>query len=76
MIVSEKMWKEYEKDYEKEAVEVYEDIEAASKDIVKYFKEKRNKTVTEEWAKEAIIRNSNCDWKLITDGRVFRSYKF
>lgn len=70
MIVTEKMWKEYKSDYEKEATIIYDNIEEAAID----FKTRIGYGCSAEEAKDRILNDTNCDWKVMPDGKVFCSY--
>lgn len=70
MIVTEKMWKEYKSDYEEEADITYDNIEEAASDLI-------NRTRygwSNEEAKDHILDDTNCDYKVMPDGKVFCSY--
>lgn len=70
MIVTKKMWEEYKAEYEKETTIIYSSIEEAAEDLI-------NRTGY-DWSKEEtknhILDDTNCDWKVMPDGRVFCSY--
>ena len=70
MIVTKKMWEEYKTEYEKEAAIIYNSIEEAAKDLIG----RTGYGWNEEKAKNHILDDTNCDWKVMPDGRVFCCY--
>lgn len=70
MIVTKEMYKNYKEDYEKEATKIYENMDDAIKDYP--FLTGVNGLSSDE-IKAGIMNDTNCDHKLMPDGRVFCS---
>nr|DAW41383.1 MAG TPA: hypothetical protein [Bacteriophage sp.] len=70
MIVTKKMWEEYRAEYEKEATIIYSSVEEAAKDLI----DRTGYDWDEEETADRILDDTNCDWKVMPDGRVFCSY--
>lgn len=71
MIVSDSMFKEYKTEYENEAIKIYRNIEDAINDF------EITSGCTNLSPKEIecrILDDTNCDWKVMPDGRIFCSY--
>ena len=72
MIVSNKMYAKFYKEYEKEAVKIYKNMQEAIDD---FRNVSGNCAKTEKQIEDTIKDDTICDWKLVPDGRVFCSYK-
>ena len=72
MIVSKKMYAEFYKEYEKEAVKIYKNMQEAIDDFENIS---GNYAKTEKQIEDTIKDDTNCDWKVMPDGRVFCSYQ-
>ena len=72
MIVTQKMYAKFSEEYKKEAVKIYKNMQEAIDD---FEKNSGNYGKTKDQIENTIKDDTNCDWKLMPDGRVFCSYK-
>ena len=72
MIVNKKMYAEFSEEYEKEAIKIYENMKSAIDDFRNIS---GNYAKTEKQIEDTIKDGTNCDWKVMPDGRVFCSYQ-
>ena len=71
MIVSQKMYAEFSKKYEEETVKIFENMQCAIDDFRNI---PGNYVKTNNQIEDAIKDDTNCDWLVMPDGRVFRRY--
>ena len=70
MIATKKHFNEYKDTFKKDATKIYNNLDEAAEE----FAEKVN--VSKEVAKDRIENNSNADWVIAPNGKVYMFYDF